>query len=326
MNPRVSRSSALASKATGFPIAKIAAKLAIGYTLDELQNDITKVTPACVRADHRLCRHQDPALRLREISRRRAAADHLDEIGRRSDGDRPHLRGIAAEGAALDGDGADRLRRDRAARPTTTAIRAALARATPDRLRAGGAGDAATAFRWTRSSASPKYDPWFLGEIEAIIAHRSSASRATACRQTPTGLRRLKAMGFSDARLAKLTGAEGSRRCARRAIALGVQPVLQAHRHLRRRVRGADALHVFDLRDAVRRQPECEAKPTDEKKIIILGGGPNRIGQGIEFDYCCCHAAYALSDAAATRPSWSTATPRPSRPTTTPPTASISSR
>jgi hypothetical protein len=117
MNPRVSRSSALASKATGFPIAKVAAKLAVGYTLDEIANDITGGAPGLVRADHRLRRHQDPALRLREIPRRRAAADHLDEIGRRGDGDRPHLRRIAAEGAALAGDRPDRPRRDRDPRP-----------------------------------------------------------------------------------------------------------------------------------------------------------------------------------------------------------------
>ena len=116
MNPRVSRSSALASKATGFPIAKIAAKLAVGYTLDELEERHHQGDAGLVRADHRLCRHQDPALRLREIPRRRAAAHHLDEIGRRSDGHRPHLRGVAAEGAALDGDRPDRPRRDRTAR------------------------------------------------------------------------------------------------------------------------------------------------------------------------------------------------------------------
>ena len=100
MNPRVSRSSALASKATGFPIAKIAAKLAVGYTLDELDNDITKVTPGQLRADHRLCRHQDPALRLREIPRAEADPDHRDEVGGRGHGDRPHLPRSPAEGAA----------------------------------------------------------------------------------------------------------------------------------------------------------------------------------------------------------------------------------
>ena len=113
MNPRVSRSSALASKATGFPIAKIAAKLAVGYTLDELQNEITGVDAGLVRADDRLHRHQDAALHVREISGRRAAALDLDEIGRRGDGDRPQLRRIGAEGAALDGDRARRLRRGR---------------------------------------------------------------------------------------------------------------------------------------------------------------------------------------------------------------------
>ena len=118
MNPRVSRSSALASKATGFPIAKIAAKLAVGYTLDELENDITGgATPASFEPSHRLRRHQDPALRLREIPGRRAGADHRHEVGRRGHGDRPHLPGIAAEGAARAGDRPDRPRRDRDPRP-----------------------------------------------------------------------------------------------------------------------------------------------------------------------------------------------------------------
>ena len=141
MNPRVSRSSALASKATGFPIAKIAAKLAVGYTLDELENDITGgATPGLLRAVDRLCRDQDPALRLREIPRRRADADHRHEVGRRGHGDRPHLPGIAAEGAARAGNRPDRPRRDRDPRPrprprTSNAIRAALGTPTPDRLR-----------------------------------------------------------------------------------------------------------------------------------------------------------------------------------------------
>ena len=134
MNPRVSRSSALASKATGFPIAKIAAKLAVGYTLDELQNDITRSDAGRLRAHNRLCRDQDPPFRLREISRRRPDADHLDEIRRRSDGDRTHLRRVAAEGAALDGNGPYRPRRNRAA-DEPNAMRAALRARRPDRLR-----------------------------------------------------------------------------------------------------------------------------------------------------------------------------------------------
>jgi carbamoyl-phosphate synthase large subunit len=139
MNPRVSRSSALASKATGFPIAKVAAKLAVGYTLDELENDITRRDAGLVRALDRLCRHQDPALRLREVPRRRAAADHRDEIGRRSHGHRPHLPGKPAEGAARAGDRADRP--DEIEIPglgegdDKNAIRAAIGTPTPDRLR-----------------------------------------------------------------------------------------------------------------------------------------------------------------------------------------------
>ena len=159
MNPRVSRSSALASKATGFPIAKIAAKLAVGYTLDELKNDITKVTPASLRADHRLCRDQDPALRLREIPRRRAAAHHLDEIGGRSHGHRPHLRASRCR---------RRCARWRPASPASTRSRWPTTRPrsaprwpapTPDRLLHRRPGDAATAFRWRRSRRSPATIP-----------------------------------------------------------------------------------------------------------------------------------------------------------------------
>ena len=148
MNPRVSRSSALASKATGFPIAKIAAKLAVGYTLDEIaQRHHRRRDAGLVRADHRLRRHQDSALRVREISRRRAGADHLDEIGRRGDGDRPHLRGELAEGAALAGNRPDRARRDRDSGPRPgrrqerNPRRARHADARPHAQ--GGAGDAA---------------------------------------------------------------------------------------------------------------------------------------------------------------------------------------
>ncbi len=169
MNPRVSRSSALASKATGFPIAKIAAKLAVGYTLDELKNDITKVTPACVRAHHRLCRDENPAFRLREIPRRRAAAHHLDEIGGRSDGHRPHLRGVVAEGAALDGDRPDRLRRNRTGRrsqtPSAPRWRAPRRTVCGSRHRRCG-----SVSRLEEIAAITSYDPWFLGEIETILA------------------------------------------------------------------------------------------------------------------------------------------------------------
>ena len=305
MNPRVSRSSALASKATGFPIAKIAAKLAIGYTLDELENDITGgATPASLRAVDRLRRHQDPALRLREIPRRRAGADHRDEVGRRGHGDRPHLPGIAAEGAARPGDRPDRPRRDRDPRhrprrgmpaDDRNAIRAALGTPTPDRLRM-----VAQAIRMGTSledvHAMCKIDPWFLEQIAGIVAMEARI-REHGLPEDAENLRMLKGMGFSDARLASLVrrDAEGRRQaarssstCTRSSSASTPAPPNSPRRP------------PTCTRPTRRRSPALladEAQVSDRKKVVILGGGPNRIGQGIEFDYCCCHAAFALRDA-----------------------------
>ena len=141
-----------------------------------------------------------------------------------------------------------------------------------------------------------KIDPWFLEQIAGIIAMEARI-REHGLPADADNLRMLKGMGFSDARLASLTGARRRRRRqaarqARRASGL------QAHRHLRRRIRLADRLHVLDLRDAVRRRAALTRRRSrTRKKVVILGGGPNRIGQGIEFDYCCCHAAFALRDA-----------------------------
>ena len=204
MNPRVSRSSALASKATGFPIAKIAAKLAVGYTLDELKNDITKVHAGLVRADHRLCGDQDPALRLREIPRRRAAADHLDEIGRRSHGDRPHLRGILQKALRSLETGLTGLDEIDACPTTRTRSAPRLARPRRTGLR-WRPGDAAMAFRSTRSS-DHQIRSLVPGRDRSHPRRRSAESRTTACPKDATAFRRLKTMGFSDARLAKLTG------------------------------------------------------------------------------------------------------------------------
>ena len=245
MNPRVSRSSALASKATGFPIAKIAAKLAVGYTLDELKNDITKVTPASFEPTIDYVVTKIPRFAFEKFP----GAEPLLTTSMKSVGEAMAIGRTFAESlqkalrsleTGLTGFDEIDLPDDE------TAIRAALGRATPDRLRAGGAGDAATAFRSRRSQRITGYDPWFLGEIEAIIADRRRRSARTACRRTRKRLRRLKAMGFSDARLATLTGQKEKDVRAARARA-GRAARLQAHRHLRRRIRGADALHVFDL-------------------------------------------------------------------------------
>ena len=190
MNPRVSRSSALASKATGFPIAKVAAKLAVGYTLDELENDITGgATPASFEPSHRLCRHQDPALRLREIPRRGAGADHRHEVGRRGHGDRPHLPGIAAEGAARAGNRPHRPRRDRdprRGRPVRGQERhprrARHADARPSAH--GGAGDPHG--HLARRSARHVQDRPVVPRADIAASSRwKRASASTACPPTP---------------------------------------------------------------------------------------------------------------------------------------------
>ena len=186
MNPRVSRSSALASKATGFPIAKVAARLAVGYTLDELENDITDGRDAGrLRADHRLRRHQDPALRLRKISRRRSGAHHLDEVGRRGDGDRPHLCGIAAEGAARPGDGtlraSTRSRFPASASATTRtpcAPRSRIPR--PDRLLTDRAGAAARLRRRAHPRILP-HRPVVPARDQEDRRPRGARAASTAC-------------------------------------------------------------------------------------------------------------------------------------------------
>ena len=219
MNPRVSRSSALASKATGFPIAKIAAKLAVGYTLDELKNDITKVTPASLRAHHRLCGDQDPPLRLREIPR----AEPLLTTAMKSVGEAMAIGRTFAESiqkalrsleTGLTGFDETPSAEDK------TAIRAALARPTPDRLL-----NAAQAMRHgfplDEIQKITGYDPWFLGEIRTIIATEAEIRR-NGLPKDEKGFRRLKSMGFSDARLGKLTGQKEAavRRPATRCISV----------------------------------------------------------------------------------------------------------
>ena len=210
MNPRVSRSSALASKATGFPIAKVAAKLAVGFTLDEIANDITGgATPASFEPTHRLCRDQDSALRLREIPRRRKDPDHRDEIGRRGHGDRPDLRRKPAEGAAFARNRADRPRRnrDRGARPRRRQECAAR------RARHGR--------RPTGCSSSARRCGYGMTPTRSTTPARSTAGSSSGCARSSTlkrkvrahglpddaaNLRMLKAAGFSDARLAALAG------------------------------------------------------------------------------------------------------------------------
>jgi carbamoyl-phosphate synthase large subunit len=294
MNPRVSRSSALASKATGFPIAKIAAKLAVGYTLDELTNDITRVTPASFEPtiDYVVVKIPrftfekfpgTPALlttSMKSVGEAMAIGRSFDEALQKG------LRSMETGYAGLDpidppGDGSH------------DAFRAALSEPRPDRLvMAAQAMRAGLTVEDVHSIA--KFDPWYLREIETLIA----AERNIATHGLPadaTGLRAIKALGFSDRQLATLANTTENAVAALRAR-LGVQPVYKRIDTCAGEFASVTP-YMYSTYEGGYGDPVCEAAPTDRDKVIILGGGPNRIGQGIEFDYCCVHAAYALREA-----------------------------
>ncbi|MBT6222207.1 MAG: carbamoyl-phosphate synthase large subunit, partial [Rhodospirillaceae bacterium] len=298
MNPRVSRSSALASKATGFPIAKIAAKLAIGYTLDELMNDITKVTPASFEPTIDYVVTKIPRFTFEKFP----DADPLLTTAMKSVGEAMAIgrcftesiqKGLRSLETGLTGfnevflDDSDKT-------PDEAAVRAALAQPRPDRLLL-----IAQAFRCGLSiddvHAICKYDKWFLEQIESIVTVEENIRRDGLPTDAP-GLLTIKKMGFSDDRLAELTGGSASEISDMR-IKLGVTPVYKRVDTCAAEF-DSDTPYMYSAYEGDGFQkPECESKPTNRKKVAILGGGPNRIGQGIEFDYCCVHASYALSDA-----------------------------
>ena len=325
MNPRVSRSSALASKATGFPIAKVAAKLAVGYTLDEITNDITGVTPASFeptidyvvtkipRFAFEKFKGAEPLLTtaMKSVGEVMAIGRNIHESMQKA------LRGLETglsgfnfidhlEGASKD------------------ELIAELARPTPERLLV-----AAQALREGLTVAEihaiAGYDPWFLERIAEIVAAEQEVLKDGLPREA-AGMRRLKAMGFSDKRLGYLALRSANlREGMDRAVARGsgllrdavvamtggvTEEEVRALRH-RLGVRPvfkridtcaaefeAKTPYMYSTYEAPAfAAPECEAQPSDRRKVVILGGGPNRIGQGIEFDYCCCHACFALGDA-----------------------------
>ncbi|WP_372604504.1 carbamoyl-phosphate synthase large subunit, partial [Actibacterium sp.] len=294
MNPRVSRSSALASKATGFPIAKIAAKLAVGYTLDELDNDITKVTPASfeptidyvVTKIPRFAFEKFPGSKP-ELSTAMKSVGEAMAIGRTIH--ESMQKALASMETGLTG--FDEVVIEGA--PDKAAVVAALTKATPDRLRT-----IAQAMRHGLSddeiNAATAYDPWFLARIREIIEAEAEL-RAKGLPVSEEGLRAVKMLGFTDARLAKLTGRdEANVRRARQN--LGVTAVFKRIDTCAAEFEAQTPYMYSTYESPVMGDVECEARPSDRKKVVILGGGPNRIGQGIEFDYCCCHACYALSD------------------------------
>ncbi|MGL4235135.1 carbamoyl-phosphate synthase large subunit, partial [Tabrizicola sp.] len=362
MNPRVSRSSALASKATGFPIAKIAAKLAVGYTLDELDNDITKVTPASFEPsiDYVVTKiprfafekfpgsepnlttamksvgeamaigrtiHESLQKALSSLETGLTGFDEIAIPGVPSDPSvtmarkEPQPKTLSIEeiltrphiGDAELQDGIERLKRAKAreelqrANPsarvegklspspeTKAAVIKALGQATPDRLRV-----IAEAMRHGLTDDEinqiTAFDPWFLARIREIIDTEATI-RHDGLPLDATGLRKLKMMGFTDARLAKLTGRDEAQvRRARKN--LGVHAVFKRIDTCAAEFEAQTPYMYSTYETPAMGDVECEARPSNAKKVVILGGGPNRIGQGIEFDYCCVHACYALTAA-----------------------------
>ena len=303
MNPRVSRSSALASKATGFPIAKVAAKLAVGYTLDELENDITGgATPASFEPSIDYVVTKIPRFAFEKfpgaepvLTTAMKSVGEVMAIGRTfQESLQKALRGletgltgldeIEIPGLAGDGDGVD----DR------NAVRAALGTPTPDRLRM-----VAQAIRMGTSLEEVhrmcRIDPWFLEQIAGIV-HMEARIREHGLPEDAENLRMLKAMGFSDARLASLTRGEAADVAALREK-LDVHPVYKRIDTCAAEFASPTAYMYSTYETPFAGKLSDEALVSDRRKVVILGGGPNRIGQGIEFDYCCCHAAFALAEA-----------------------------
>ena len=291
MNPRVSRSSALASKATGFPIAKVAAKLAVGYTLDELQNDITGgKTPASFepsidyvvtkipRFNFEKFAEADPVLttQMKSVGEVMAIGRNFQESMQKA------LRGLETDSTGFD------PALDPADGDMRTQVAQALATPRPDRIWV--LGDAFRAgFTVEELYQLTKIDHWYLVQIEDLIREEQALAASTYTALERDTLYRLKRKGFSDARLARLLGVKEADLRARRHE-FGVRPVYKRVDTCAAEF-STDTAYMYSTYDE-----ECEANPSSREKIMVLGGGPNRIGQGIEFDYCCVHAALAMRE------------------------------
>jgi carbamoyl-phosphate synthase large subunit len=295
MNPRVSRSSALASKATGFPIAKIAAKLAVGYTLDELDNDITKVTPASFEPTIDYVVTKIPKFAFEKfpgsepyLTTAMKSVGEAMAIGRTIH--ESLQKALASMESGLTG--FDEVEIPGA--PEKAEVIKAISKQTPDRMRT-----IAQAMRHGLSDdeiqATTAFDPWFLARIREIVDAEERV-KTEGLPSDEAGLRDLKIMGFTDARLAKLTGkTETEVRKAR--LDQGVKAVFKRIDTCAAEFEAQTPYMYSTYEQPLMGEVECEARPSERKKVVVLGGGPNRIGQGIEFDYCCCHACFALADA-----------------------------
>ncbi len=297
MNPRVSRSSALASKATGFPIAKVAAKLAVGYTLDEIMNDVTKTTPASFEPTIDYIVVKIPRFAFEKFP----GADTTLTTAMKSVGEsmamgRNFCESLQKALRSLETGltGLDEMEIPNVNPETHDGLRGALAIAAPDRLLR-----AAQALRYGMSAkdicAITKFDPWFIAQLEKIIAAENWV-KANGLPQDAENLAHLKSLGFSDKQLARLA----------KKTEMDVR-TLRHQRNVRPVFKRVDTCaaefesqtpYMYSTYESASfgNIAADESQPTNREKIIILGGGPNRIGQGIEFDYCCVHASYALRD------------------------------
>lgn len=302
MNPRVSRSSALASKATGFPIAKVAAKLAVGYTLDEIANDITSgKTPASFEPTIDYVVTKIPRFAFEKfrgsdnnLSTAMKSVGEVMSIGRSFEESMQKALRSLEKGLSGFDDMVIGNPTSQKPEPHADDIRAALSKATPQRLLY-----VAQAFRHGLSihdiHAITKYDPWFLERIKHIVDTEQTIKQS-GLPTNAEGWIQLKKMGFSDARLAKLVGvSESSVRKAR--VKHDVHPVYKRVDTCAGEIPSSTPYMYSCYEGDGLNEPECEMNPTDAKKVVVIGGGPNRIGQGIEFDYCCVHACYALKEA-----------------------------
>ena len=293
MNPRVSRSSALASKATGFPIAKIAAKLAVGFTLDELNNDITKVTPASFEPSIDYIVTKIPRFAFEKfpgsepnLSTAMKSVGEVMAIGRTIHESLQKALTSLETGLT----GFDDIEIPQ--KSNKTAIIKVLSQQTPDRLLL-----IAQAIREGLTDSEiiecTSYDPWFIARIREIVDIEAEVT-VTGIPTNAQDMHNLKMYGFTDARISTLTGLTEEKVRAKR-LSLGVKSVFKRIDTCAAEFEAQTPYMYSTYEISAMGYVECESKPSNKEKVVILGGGPNRIGQGIEFDYCCCHACFALT-------------------------------
>ena len=292
MNPRVSRSSALASKATGFPIAKVAAKLAVGYTLDELKNEITKVTPASFEPTIDYVVTKIPRFTFEKFSDTKAIlGTSMRSVGEAMAIGRNFKESFQKALVSLE-TGLSGL--DNIFNYSKNEILKQLKVNVPNKLLL-----VAEAFRkkisLNKVAKLSKVDPWFLNQIKELVDEENNI-RKKGLPKTFEEFNRIKSIGFSDRKLSKITGLKEKIIRSKR-VALKVFPVFKKVDTCAAEFKSFTPYMYSTYQRNLTLKTECEANPSQNKKIIILGGGPNRIGQGIEFDYCCCQASFSLKEA-----------------------------